>query len=125
DRLDRDRPGQRHVRAHRRLSRTSAQFHPPKPNELLIATRASVGRDSSRYALRSAGSSRVTFAPAGSSRCRSASRQTTASSAPAAPSAWPCAPLVELTGTASPKTACTAASSAASLLGVAVPCRFT
>ena len=44
---------------------------------------------------------------------------------PAAPSVWPVMPLVELHGTSRPKTASIALSSAASLLGVAVPCRFT
>ena len=38
------------------------------------------------------------FSPAGIRPCRSASAQMTASSAPAAPSAWPVAPLVELQG---------------------------
>jgi hypothetical protein len=50
---------------------------------------------------------------------------TIASSAPAAPSVWPVMPLVELHGTRAPKSACIARSSAASLLGVPVPCRFT
>ena len=54
----------------------------------------------------------------------SARAQTTASTAPAAPSVWPVAPLVELHGTGLPNSAATALPSAASLAGVAVPCRW-
>ena len=49
-----------------------------------------------------------------------------ASIAPAAPSAWPVTPLVEVTmGRRSPNTSAMAAASAASLSGVDVPCAFT
>ena len=70
------------------------------------------------------GSTAVVFRPPGRSPWRSASAQITASSAPAAPSVWPVAPLVELAGTAAPNSAATARASALSLLGVPVPCRL-
>ena len=55
-----------------------------------------------------------------------ASRDPTASTAPAAPMRWPVTPLVEVTGTApAPNTLVMAAASAASLSGVEVPWAFT
>src|SRR5207237_436976 len=53
-------------------------------------------------------------------------RQRMASKAPAAPSVWPIAPLMELTGTLrGPKTRVIATASIASLKGVPVPCAET
>ena len=56
--------------------------------------------------------------------CSIASRQIAASTMPAAPSVWPVQPLVELHGIGDAEQPLTAASSAASLAGVAVPCRL-
>ncbi len=62
--------------------------------------------------------------PPGTKPLRSASALITASSAPAAPSAWPVAPLVELQGVVGPKMLVTAWLSERSLLGVPVPCKL-
>ncbi len=70
------------------------------------------------------GSIWVLLSPPGMNPWRRASVQIAASSAPAAPSACPVAPLVELQGTRVPKTEFTALLSELSLLCVPVPWRL-
>src|SRR6185437_43249 len=84
--------------AHDHLRRMSDAFAPPKPNELVSAysTFASVGWRTEGNV--HAGSSVCSVAVGGSHCSRSAIRQITASTDPAAPSRWPMLALVELTG---------------------------
>jgi hypothetical protein len=77
---------------------------PPKPKELLRARRTLPRRDSPGIE-RDRRVEIFVFGLPGSRSCVSASAQMTASTAPAAPSVWPVAPLVELQGTRLPNSA--------------------
>src|SRR5207244_5461142 len=84
--------------AHGHLRRIKEAFAPPKPNELLrvYSSRASVGVWTTGNVASGSTFRRVDV---GGSHCSlSAIRQTTVSTAPAAPSKWPLLDLVELTG---------------------------
>src|SRR5208283_5330351 len=72
----------------------------------------------------SVGSTRAVLTPPGIKPYRSVRALMTASSAPAAPSAWPVAPFVELQGVVAPNRLVTAWLSERSLLGVPVPCKL-
>src|SRR5919204_5349671 len=83
---------------HSHLRKMTVAFAPPKPNELLKAysSCAVAGFFSTGNAHSGSGDSSVEV---GGSHCsRRAIRQITASTAPAPPSKWPMADLVELTG---------------------------
>src|SRR5262249_44878900 len=84
--------------AHGHLRKIKVAFAPPKPKELLRAysSFASVGWLTTGNEQTGSGDCRVEV---GGSHCScKAIRQTTASTAPAAPSRWPMLDLVELTG---------------------------
>src|SRR5262249_45928142 len=96
-------------------------FVPPNPNEFERAISIFAWRDSLATMLRSRSGSRLRKLMFGGRSCAcNASKQTTASIAPAAPNEWPIILLVELTGTL-PNNSAIALPSAASLNGVAVP----
>ena len=100
------------------------QFVPPKPKEFDNAYSTGARARASSTPACSAGSCSRVLRLRGMKPCSIASRQIAASTMPAAPSVWPVQPFVELHGTAAPNSALTAASSAASFAGVAVPCRL-
>src|SRR3989344_4989595 len=97
---------------------------PPKPKELL-STRLTVWRriSNNRFMLK-LGSAVAVLRLAGNRPSRRHRQQITASVIPAAPSACPVQPLVELHGVLVPNRRETARSSALSLARVAVPCRL-
>src|SRR5208282_2003550 len=128
----RDAPARRRYRAnsmnknpaHVHLRKMSVAFAPPKPKEFESATftRASVGRLT--MGKPQAGSVADSVISGGSHCSRSVIRQTSASTAPAAPSRWPMLALVELTGKVAarpPAQRLMAAASVLSFCGVAVP----
>src|SRR5262249_42837227 len=113
--------------AHARPS-TTAALAPAKPDDVDSATRTSHRRASPCTRSRPAHSGSICRSPAvGGTRPRAmTSAHSTASQAPAAPSVWPIAPLIEFTGTAyAPNSRSNARASMASLNGVPVPCAET
>lgn len=105
---------------------SSTALVPPNANELLMAADspgASAPVAGTRWT-RHSGSACAQWALGGNWACCKASTVITASSAPAAPSRWPCKALVELTArpsSASPNTWASASHSTTSPMRVAVP----
>src|SRR5690606_28811945 len=112
---------------HHTRRKTSTALLPPKAKELLTAASrsgASTAPGRTRFSAQAA-SGASQCALGGSWRFASASTVITASSAPAAPSRWPCSALVELTfsrSKSSPHASARASRSIGSPILVAVPC---
>src|SRR5207237_450763 len=104
---------------------TRAAFTPAKPDEVDTAVSAGWRRGSpyTRSRPAQAGSTVARPAVGGTNPSARTWRQRMASKAPAAPSVWPIAPLMELTGTLrGPKARVIAIASIAAWEGVPVPC---
>ena len=100
------------------------QLLPPKPKEL----ERTKGRDSGAASTwiwgPQAGSSTVVFSMPGVQPLSRVARLIAASRKPAAPSAWPVQPLVELAWVDAGNIPATTAASTSSLRALAVPCRL-
>src|SRR5262249_37576166 len=122
-RPDRRRAAGRRER-HEAGAKISVALCPPNPNEFDRAGAAGTGRGVPATTSSGMSSPMLSgWGAGGTASSRIASRQATASAAPAAPIMCPVTPFVDVTGGAdSPNTLRIASASAASLSGVDVPC---